>query len=829
MYWLANRLIPIIFGVATVCMCCSADEYAPPYDLSSNGSVNYWMLLLPIPNPPDGSSTERALTAIKTDLLAEGGGEADIIPSVDTVQRDGLKWCPRSCSGHVNLWVYSPIKDDVTAYAFCYLNSDSDKDAVLKIGNSDPILVYLNGQKVYENLEQRAPAFGQGSTSVRLNKGLNRLMVKTSQAKYEWGFMLQVVDSSDRPISGVNIVLPISRNDIKGDPGVYPVQTGDALPEVKHPSFVTVAIDDRFEIMLSRAVKITPPIKSALEKMENRIVGLDHVSVSSADASDAPDLIIDYISNADKYQLGWKPSMSALAKPESYAVINQNGRIYLFGNCDMGIVYGISFIQSRLWNDNDSLRIHLDNSISEYEPDFRKRAIYVMYGYNYPGIEVHDWSLNDWKSYIDELILAHLNFLYVYIWTDTWGYVPGTAGYNSYNRKIHETLRSVIKYAHNRGLKVCYMITPCLLPNDLYDKEPSVLSKKPFVKGWRFACTETPIARRLMNKMIRAELEYMREADAFQVVFFDPGGCSCDLCMKDMVSTIFNQIAVWLPIVKEYNRNSDISLNFWPFKVIENEYKIEFAEQALKRAWNTFGPFVDICEAPDLSRVYLHTAKRMGFPTTAFIFPTNPETSYLLPIIAGDLWKPMLKQIHDEWGFDSALFQRMEAKTRGAQDWLIGNLYYNNDEDLDTLTYVYACSLIGNSEDGGSFAQILKAIDEFTNTMQESGSPNKLFLGFAIDNALKTIGSHLPENKRWYEETGSLYRYLGMGIYAKNQHDITVNPGWKDEYERAKQGFIQSFKSGALYGRAVQDENVIGGLFDQYVEYLSIGRYHTLF
>ncbi|MHB1459566.1 MAG: hypothetical protein ACYC0V_21860, partial [Armatimonadota bacterium] len=740
---------------------------------------------------------------------------------------------PRGSNGHVNLWMYSPIKDDITGYGFCYLNAEKDTVATLKIGSSDPIKIFLNGEVVHTQLVERAPTYGQDSVDIHLAKGLNRLMVKTSQANYEWGYMLQIVGRDGKSLDGVSSALPIPDSLVSNSSVAFPKPDGDILPTVKHQVFTLAGIPDNFIINLADTIK-GKPVKLAIEKLTSRMskLGKGKTSIVHFDSySESPKgIIIDFLSNSKKLHIsGWEPSLKLLNTPESYAIVKRDNQIYVLGKDDLGIVYGLSFLQTRLWKEQSVAVFHLDSNKNVYIPEFRKRGIYVMYGYNYPGIEVHDWGIREWKLYIDELILARLNYVYIYIWTSEWGYMPGTAGYNTKNMRIHETLKSMIRYAHDCGIKVCYMMGPSLLPSDLYNKQRESFSDKPFVKDWKFACTEKPSARLLMEKLIRAELDYLKESDAFQLAFFDPGGCGCDLCMRDMSSTLYNQVDMWTRIVREYNRNAELSLNFWPFKVIEDEYHIKFADKLLERVKRDFGLSIDICEAADLERVYLHTAKKMGFPTTAFIFPTNPETSYLLPIISGNLWKPMLSRMYHDWGFDSALFQRMEVKTRGVQDWLMGNLYWSTDADLDNLLYLYACSQIGEESAGNRFARVLKGIDEFTGTSQESGSTRKLFLGDAIKRETAALIDSLPPDKRWYAEAGELYSALGKGIYAQDKLELTLDLNWEKARENSKHKFIKSMKAGKVYGRALQDENVIGNYYDQYLDYLIIGRNSFLF
>ncbi|MHB0999124.1 MAG: hypothetical protein ACYC27_07750 [Armatimonadota bacterium] len=836
MFQIAIRMV----GLLAICSMisstlCASENNISRFPLHKDGSVKYWMLCLTFPNPEVGDSRTGSLEALDKDYLAPVGGESNIIPSpgMEVPSESGpVKWFAKGCVEHINLWLYAKEKGNVTGYGFMYLEADQDMDVTIKTGNSDPMRIWLNGEPIFTETSERAPSAGTDKVDVTLRKGLNRILVKSSQGIYEWGYMFQVVGRDNKVPSGVRIALPVSTKNIPDNVGEYPAAKGDILPRLNAGKFTNIqyALDMHMQIGNSR---ISSPVRSALDKFNGRLSQLGvHTSVSYGRdrTGSGQTIVLDYLRNASKWDAGALPDDAKnLKTPESYVILSRGNRLFVLSTDDMGIVYGLSFLQTRLWKENQTAVLHLDKPESVNQPSFSRRGIYVMYGYNYAGIEVHDWGIKEWQSYIDELILARLNYVYIYLWTSEWGYMPGTAGYNPKNKRIHETLRSVIRYAHKRGIKVCYMMTPCLLPSDLYDKERSAFSDNPFIKDWKFACTENPRAKELMEKLIRAQLVYMKEADSFQIAFFDPGGCKCDLCMKDMAVTLYNQVRQWSAIVKENNPKAELSLNFWPFKVEEDWHKIIFTERLLEMIKKDFGTSIDICESADIERVYLHTAKKMGFSTTAFIFPTNPETSYLLPIISGDIWKPYLKRMHNEWGFDRAMFQRMEVKTRGVQDWLMGSLYWSPDSGLDRLTYIYGCYNIGDSVPGEKFARVLKEIDEFTSIMQESGSDRKLLLGESIEKETIALASSLPHDKRWYVESARLYSVLGKAIYAQDQIYSNLNPDWQTEVDKQRAEFIRRVKAGKFYGHALQDEAVIGNLFDSYIGWLSIGRTSMLF
>jgi hypothetical protein len=78
-------------------------------------------------------------------------------------------------------------------------------------------------------------------------------------------------------------------------------------------------------------------------------------------------------------------------------------------------------------------------------------------------------------------------------------------------------------------------------------------------------------------------------------------------------------------------------------------------------------------------------------------------------------------------------------------------------------------------------------------------------------------------------EAGNLYSALGKGIYAQDRIELTLNLEWDKMRKIHKMEFIKYMQSGKVYGHALQDANVIGIYYDQYLDYLSFGRNSFLF
>ena len=125
----------------------------------------------------------------ETDLLAHVGGEVNIDPGEgDTVTTsDGtiLIWKQYADSG-----VFVTLQDTLgkhrsaTGYVFCLLKSDVAGNAQIFFGNSGPVVVWVNGERVHSN--HRGISHASSTFAVNLKAGANRCLVKLSSGLNAW-------------------------------------------------------------------------------------------------------------------------------------------------------------------------------------------------------------------------------------------------------------------------------------------------------------------------------------------------------------------------------------------------------------------------------------------------------------------------------------------------------------------------------------------------------------------------------------------------------------------------------------------------------------------
>jgi cysteine-rich repeat protein len=99
--------------------------------------------------------------------------------------------------------------DDKTAYAFIYVYSPDNRQAILSGGSDDGWQVFLNGTLVDDGaFDCRCWADGEDTIAVDLVAGPNRLLVKSGENGGDWGYVMALLDpTSGAPFTDVQTSL----------------------------------------------------------------------------------------------------------------------------------------------------------------------------------------------------------------------------------------------------------------------------------------------------------------------------------------------------------------------------------------------------------------------------------------------------------------------------------------------------------------------------------------------------------------------------------------------------------------------------------------------
>lgn len=179
----------------------------PVHKLSERGVIKEWVVLGVFENPeaeealPDGS---KHLGFYKDYLESLGGQERAVLKPDSTVvfkDTDGTEHIAKSktakakANGIINLQELLGTMDNKVAYAFCYILSDKEQTTHFLFGSDDGAKVWINGKLVYKIYIGRALIPGQDRFTAKLQKGLNRVLVKVSQRTREWAFAMDVMNN----------------------------------------------------------------------------------------------------------------------------------------------------------------------------------------------------------------------------------------------------------------------------------------------------------------------------------------------------------------------------------------------------------------------------------------------------------------------------------------------------------------------------------------------------------------------------------------------------------------------------------------------------------
>mgnify|MGYP000851331693 FL=1 len=130
------------------------------------------------------------------DWTAAFVGEPDI--NLEGVYKDGdaeRRWTPITSGdalGLVDLMGAIGQYDRVFAYAYTEVDVPEAAPAQVRLGSDDGNVVWLNGEKVWENRVDRGAAPDQDVAPCQLQQGKNRILVKISQGAGGWNFMLRI-------------------------------------------------------------------------------------------------------------------------------------------------------------------------------------------------------------------------------------------------------------------------------------------------------------------------------------------------------------------------------------------------------------------------------------------------------------------------------------------------------------------------------------------------------------------------------------------------------------------------------------------------------------
>jgi HEAT repeat protein len=95
---------------------------------------------------------------------------------------------------------------NVALYAVAFVESPEEMDVQVRAGSDDTLSIWLNEERIHHNNVHRGVTFDEDKVDVRLQKGINSLLLKVCQGGGGWGFVARIVDKNGKPIPALKVL-----------------------------------------------------------------------------------------------------------------------------------------------------------------------------------------------------------------------------------------------------------------------------------------------------------------------------------------------------------------------------------------------------------------------------------------------------------------------------------------------------------------------------------------------------------------------------------------------------------------------------------------------
>ena len=131
--------------------------------------------------------------------MPNGGAppESEFAKSYAGLENKMIRWTDRE-PNRDGFLVVDPPPANATLFAFARVESATDREAELFVGNDDSIIIWLNGVKVFEQLTGPGELAYRHHVKVRLKKGSNPILVRCNNDSGPWGFSVRVSQASNK-------------------------------------------------------------------------------------------------------------------------------------------------------------------------------------------------------------------------------------------------------------------------------------------------------------------------------------------------------------------------------------------------------------------------------------------------------------------------------------------------------------------------------------------------------------------------------------------------------------------------------------------------------
>lgn len=400
---------------------------------------------------------------------------------------------------------------------------------------------------------------------------------------------------------------------------------------------------------------------------------------------------------------------------QSYRLQAADDGVDVTAGSALGAAYGVAEVVTSTWSVDGRALLHLLTSGEVRRPLAPTRTMYfnVARNLSHPGITPDTWDTSEWEAVVDALVAARYSRIAFYLWADCELAYPGTAAF-AQNLLLHERLRHAMRYAREWGLEAAYWFAPMAVPQELAEQRADLRSPAPYPPGYPALCPSRPGSLELAEHVYRGELEWFAEADAFQIWFYDPGGCFCTQCRPHLAEVAFAQATHFAALIRRLAPHAQVEISAWPVWANEQQFGVDYREAFVAElhrfATESDGP-ITVLDTPAAPTNVLADAAAAGCGRAAFYLGTNVETGF--PFLTPSL--PLLGEIQSQAiaeKFDDVVPMRIERGTKWPQDDLLGALLWAPTSDVAGVVDRLSRHWADGDRAGEALASALVAWDE---------------------------------------------------------------------------------------------------------------------